>query len=262
MHLFLNQRLRPRRAVLALLAGASAVVGSGFAATEARAAARAPQAVTCSRYRADYAYPIQLCGRGEGVRVAQVALRDAGYDIAADNYFGPRTYAALRQFQATHQLPVTGEIDERSWVALTGGHGAGYDADGDGIVDPWELGAVPLPPQAPPTCAQYTAVDSGYPIRRCEKGWFVYSTQNMLAQLGYDVAGDGYFGPQTERAVRAFQAGAGLAVDGLVGPRTWSALSSQFPSLGRDEDGNGIADPWEYPADCFLAERQWECAGE
>jgi peptidoglycan hydrolase-like protein with peptidoglycan-binding domain len=251
--------------VLVLLAGASAVGGSGLAAAGTGVSALGPEAVTCSSYRADYAYPIQLCGRGEGVRVAQVALRSAGHDIAADNYFGPRTHAALRQFQAGHGLPVTGEIDERTWVALTGGNGAGYDADGDGIVDPWELGAVrptPPPAPAPARCAEYTPVDRGYPIRRCEKGWFVYSTQNMLAELGYDVAGDGYFGPQTERAVRAFQAAAGLVVDGLVGPRTWSALSSRFPSLGGDQDANGITDPWEYPADCFLSERQWDCAGE
>lgn len=35
---------------------------------------------------------------------------------------------------------------------------------------------------------------------------------------------DGLFGPETERALRLFQAQQGLVVDGMPGPRTWAAL--------------------------------------
>lgn len=36
---------------------------------------------------------------------------------------------------------------------------------------------------------------------------------------------DGRYGPQTKRAVKAYQRYAGLTVDGVVGPQTWSSLA-------------------------------------
>jgi peptidoglycan hydrolase-like protein with peptidoglycan-binding domain len=61
---------------------------------------------------------------------------------------------------------------------------------------------------------------------------------------GYPVEVDGYFGPGTEVAVRAFQADYSLDVDGLAGPRTWAALTDKWVT-GDDVDGNGIKDPDE-----------------
>jgi lysozyme family protein len=43
---------------------------------------------------------------------------------------------------------------------------------------------------------------------------------------------DGNFGRMTARAVRAFQAKAGLAVDGLAGPATWAAINARLPATG------------------------------
>jgi peptidoglycan hydrolase-like protein with peptidoglycan-binding domain len=38
------------------------------------------------------------------------------------------------------------------------------------------------------------------------------------------VAADGYFGSQTEAALREFQRTHGLVPDGIVGPKTWEKL--------------------------------------
>jgi peptidoglycan hydrolase-like protein with peptidoglycan-binding domain len=46
----------------------------------------------------------------------------------------------------------------------------------------------------------------------------------MLRSKGYDISADGYFGKQTEEAVRAFQKENSLTVDGIVGQKTWAAL--------------------------------------
>jgi peptidoglycan hydrolase-like protein with peptidoglycan-binding domain len=61
-------------------------------------------------------------------------------------------------------------------------------------------------------------------VRRGDQGDAVRAVQSQLASRGVDVAVDGDFGQQTERAVQSFQRAKGLAVDGIVGPGTWAAL--------------------------------------
>jgi len=48
--------------------------------------------------------------------------------------------------------------------------------------------------------------------------------QALLTLFRYQLQTDGFFGPQTERAVEEFQASSGLSVDGTVGSRTWELL--------------------------------------
>jgi peptidoglycan hydrolase-like protein with peptidoglycan-binding domain len=51
--------------------------------------------------------------------------------------------------------------------------------------------------------------------------------QVEMLQEALGVGVDGIYGPETEEAVRSFQAGKGLTVDGIVGPATIAALRSQ-----------------------------------
>ena len=116
-------------------------------------------------------------------------------------------------------------------------------------------------PTAPGQCDEYVFTDFAYPIRKCEQGFDVLLAQRMLAQRGYDIEADGFFGPATEQAVRQFQQAAGLEVDGLVGADTWAALYTDQPGAV-DGDGNGVIDPWEVPADCIFEGEEVVCAGE
>lgn len=59
----------------------------------------------------------------------------------------------------------------------------------------------------------------------------VKELQNRLLYLGYDCGeADGYFGPLTSAAVRAFQQKNGLEVDGIVGALTRAALQTATSS--------------------------------
>jgi transcriptional regulator with XRE-family HTH domain len=56
-------------------------------------------------------------------------------------------------------------------------------------------------------------------------GWDVVEAQCLLRYKGFDPGGvDGVYGPNTTRAVKRLQNGAGLPPDGLVGPNTWQVL--------------------------------------
>ncbi len=53
--------------------------------------------------------------------------------------------------------------------------------------------------------------------------------QKALTKLGFDPgAADGKDGPNTQKAVRAFQAHATIGIDGIVGPVTRDALVKEL----------------------------------
>jgi len=61
--------------------------------------------------------------------------------------------------------------------------------------------------------------------------------QRRLLELGYQLptsGADGWFGPETEAAVKEFQRRNGLEVDGIVGPITWACLKN--PNAARALD--------------------------
>ncbi len=78
--------------------------------------------------------------------------------------------------------------------------------------------AAPAPAAAP-------AAPTRLPVLRLnDTGDHVTLLQTKLKALGYAVGVDGGFGPNTEKAVRRFQADRGLEADAVVGNDTWKAL--------------------------------------
>ncbi len=71
-----------------------------------------------------------------------------------------------------------------------------------------------------PTLRLYDGYDHTSPDLQGE----VKELQSTLSRKGFDVKADGYFGLETEAAVKRFQERVGLDDDGIVGPFTWAAL--------------------------------------
>ncbi len=90
-------------------------------------------------------------------------------------------------------------------IALAAGPAAGL-ADASGTPAPT--------PEPTTTTTHYITLENG------EEGH-----QVLLLQHALGIREDGVFGPETEAAVRAFQASHGLEVDGIVGPKTGAALA-------------------------------------
>jgi peptidoglycan hydrolase-like protein with peptidoglycan-binding domain len=143
--------------------------------------------------------PIRKGDRGPAVEDVQRRLRVLGADLGLtgiDGVFLGATLAAVRSFQRQHALAEDGDVGPATWAALV-------DAT-------FTLGDRLLYLHAP----HFHGAD-------------VRTLQGALNVLGF-AAGepDGIFGVYTERALREFQANAGLPADGIMGPDAVRALSN------------------------------------
>ena len=76
----------------------------------------------------------------------------------------------------------------------------------------------------------------------------ILSVQKDLAALGFEVEPDGRKGPQTVKAIQAFQRSAGLSTDGIAGPVTRAAIKARLDaSLTAKAPKPDTADPPAVP---------------
>ena len=107
-----------------------------------------------------------------------------------DGHFGAATKTAVESFQSSEGLSVDGIVGPATWAALPA-------APNTPLLQPGAHGA------------SVTAVQHGL---RTYRGPGTPTDPGVI---------DGHFGPNTESAVRAYQADRGVGVDGIVGDRTW-----------------------------------------
>lgn len=93
----------------------------------------------------------------------------------------------------------------------------------------------PVPPVEPPPVTAYADMPpmptlTVYPQPNTMEGWAVLQFQAWMNRYHAQgnrypqVVVDGYYGPKTGDAVKAFQASKQLAPDGICGPGTWNAV--------------------------------------
>lgn len=136
--------------------------------------------------------------------------------IDSDGIFGTATENAVRAFQLSESLPQTGIVDRETWEALY----ARYLATVDALPEGFRFNGAEVFP--------------GITLRRGMSGDSVRRLQTFLSRIG-NAEGDlpqvpvnGYFGPETEEAVIAYQRKNGLPPRGVVGPNTWQALAEEY----------------------------------
>lgn len=141
---------------------------------------------------------LQLGDRGAAVQELQTQLQSRGYYYGAiDGVFGTDTQNAVIQFQRDFNLPQTGVVDTQFYSVLNGG----------------------TPDTQPPITPPITGE-----LRFGDQGTRVSELQQQLNRQGYPVRVDGFFGAETETAVRRFQQANSLSVTGVADARTLSQL--------------------------------------
>jgi hypothetical protein len=136
-------------------------------------------------------------GRNPQTAGLQVALRAQGlYRGPIDAIAGPATVAAVRAFQRSHGLPVTGLANARTRKALG--------------------------PLGGPLFGART-------LHRGAFGWDVAVLQFLLLRQGVNVPVNAYFDGPTLHGVRLMQHRLHLRRDGVVGPHTFAALIRREP---------------------------------
>ena len=89
--------------------------------------AKVSEPSSCPDYQDSYSTPYKYCDSGSDVTTIQQALVDLGYSIDVDNYYGPGTRNAVKKYQSSKGLSVTGQVNDSTWSSLIGDNTPQYE---------------------------------------------------------------------------------------------------------------------------------------
>jgi len=174
--------------------------------------------------------PLQVGSQGDNVRLMQTYLNAIARThpsigtLVVDGIYGPRTQAAVREFQRIFGLTQDGIIGRDTWYRIVDEFNLLQNTP---TPPPPPLPPPPPPPPPPPTGPPFP----GTSLRVGSRGENVRTMQRMLNNIARvypiipgNLTEDGIFGPITEASVRAFQTFFGLTADGIIGPITWGRI--------------------------------------
>ncbi len=183
-------------------------------------------------------YPGNLSfgGRGPDIQNLQyflsvvAAFVDQIPSVPITGYFGEQTRASVTAFQRTYGLTPDGIVGPVTWDTL-------YDVY-KGIVN--RIPTDGLTGSRVPFPGTYLVRGaSGDDVRLIQESLDIVS--EVRGEIPF-VSPTGYFGDQTDRAVRAFQSYAGIEPNGVVGPITWTAILSE----AEDITAGSLRSPGQY----------------
>lgn len=111
--------------VISLVLSLGLVVTSSSPAEAAPGCGRSVSATRCAARLSQGSHPaLQYNSRGAAVRRLQRSLTAAGYSVPATGWYGPLTRAAVKRYQKSRALRVTGTVRSNTWRALQAGKAA------------------------------------------------------------------------------------------------------------------------------------------
>lgn len=162
---------------------------------------------------------------GSGVRLLQYFLSYISLFVptvqqtALDASFGASTEAAVRSFQETYSLPVTGVVDETTWYEIYNVYRGIIESIptsfSEGLVVPYGGFALRV------------GTESEYVTLLQEYLNYIRNTYTQIPMVPVT----GYYGAMTFNAVTAFQRLFGLEPDGVTDVETWNAIIDTYEDL-------------------------------
>lgn len=185
----------------------------------------AAEGVTLAEATLPFDTQISQGSTGIPVRTLQYYLSIIAYfngalePVPLNEVFDSATIDAVERFQSFYGLPVTGIVDNETWNIIS----RIYLETVSSLPAGYQGNAAKLYP--------------GYFLSKGMRNENVADLQTYLSRISQvipeipNLSVTGYFGDQTEAAVREFQRLYGIPISGAVGPVTWSQIAKEYDAI-------------------------------